>query len=154
MGKSDYFRFSMRDSLALEASFLQVIISSYKIGLCCLRKITWSWLIVCWHVFFLMIIFCCEPKLYLHIMCISSLLLVFFGRSFSLHSYMLLVGHLYVFSPNMDPYLPIRDSKKCGTRRKEAWILSNNISECAKHILLRCHTSSESCFENFSSSNM
>jgi hypothetical protein len=29
VGKSDYFRFGMRDSLAIEASFLQVILQTY-----------------------------------------------------------------------------------------------------------------------------
>lgn len=29
VGKSDYFRFGMRDSLAIEASFLQVILNAY-----------------------------------------------------------------------------------------------------------------------------
>lgn len=31
VGKSDYFRFGMRDSLAIEASFLQVSFSNFKV---------------------------------------------------------------------------------------------------------------------------
>jgi len=34
VGKSDYFRFGMRDSLAIEASFLQVILNAYLLVWC------------------------------------------------------------------------------------------------------------------------